>query len=185
MNEQQFQKQLAMTIDNLPIEERQDMLKDYEEHFEAGKEVGKTEEEIVEALGNPEKIGKEILATFHVMQAETKTSTGNVLRAVWAGIGLGFFNLIIVLGPFIALAGVVIAGWVSSVAFVLSPILIPVNLVIYPGTFEWSDLFFMFTLCGLGMLIAAGMYYLTKGLMWIFLRYLRFNLSLVKGGLRA
>src|SRR5699024_9739873 len=162
-----------------------DILHDYEEHFAMGKQAGKSEEEIADALGIPEKIAKEILATYHITQAETKASAGNMFRAVWAGVGLSFFNLIFVLGPFIALVAVVVAGWASAVAFVLSPFLIPVNFIVYPGTFEWSDLFFMMTFCGVGILLAIGMYYFTKGMKWMFVRYLRFNVSLVRGGFKA
>lgn len=185
MNEQQFLKQLNNAIQILTADERQDILNDYKEHFAVGKEEGKTEEEIAEALGAPEKLAKEILAIHHVTQAETKATTGNMMRAVWAAVGLGFFNLVIVLGPFLGLAGVIIGGWAASVGLVLSPLLIPVNTLIYPGTFVWSDLFFMITSCGLGILIGVAMYYLTKGLKWIFVRYLRFNVSLVRGGLKA
>lgn len=175
--------ELNDAIKGLSSDERQDILNDYEEHFSMGKEEGKTEEEIAAALGLPNKIAKELLAMYHLERAETNVSTGNMLRAVWAGIGLGFLNLIIVLGPFMALIGIVLAGWVTSLTFILSPLLVPVNLLIYPGTFELFDLFFSIMLCGLGLFIAIGMYYLTKTLTHGFVRYLKLNASLVKGGL--
>lgn len=185
MNEKQFLSRLNDAIKNLSADERQDIINDYEEHFAVGKEEGKAEEEIADALGSPEKIAKETLAMYHVTQVESKTTTGNMLRAVWAGIGLGFLNLIIVLGPFIALVGAVAAGWIMAVSLTFSPLLVPVNVVIFPGTFEWVDLFFAFTASGIGIFIAIGMYYLTKGLTRLFVRYLKFNTSLVKGGLKA
>ncbi len=177
--------QLKDAIKSLSADERQDILNDYEEHFAIAKEEGKTEIEIADALGPPDKIAKELLAMYHAGQVESKTTTGNMLRAVWAGIGIGFFNLIIVLGPFIAIAGAVIAGWVAAIGLVLSLLLIPVNIVIYPGTFEWADLFFLTTASGIGIFGVIGMYYLTRGLTWMFIRYLKFNASLVKGGLRT
>lgn len=183
MNKKQFLMELNDAIKGLPSDERQDILNDYEEHFSIGKEEGKTEGEIADALGLPNKIAKELLAMYHLERAEMNVSTGNLIRAVWAGIGLGFFNLIIVLGPFIALIGIVLAGWITGLAFILSPLLVPVNLLIYPGTFEFFDLFFSIMLCGLGLFITIGMYYLTKILTHGFVRYLKFNASLVKGGL--
>lgn len=185
MDEKQFLKQLNDAIQHLPADERQDILHDYEEHFAVGKEEGKTESMIADALGSPNKIAKELLAMYHVEQAESTATTGNMFRAVWAGIGLGFFNLLIVLGPFIALVGVVVAGWVTALAMIVSPMLVLANLVIYPETFVWFDLFFLIAASGLGFLIAVGMYYATKGLTWVFVRYLRFNTSLVKGGLKV
>ena len=61
------------------------------------------------------------------------------MRAVWAVIGLGFFNLVIVLGPFIALIGIVFSGWALSLGFILSPIGVLMNAVW--GAFQLFDLF--------------------------------------------
>lgn len=183
MNEKQFLHELEDAIKHLSAEERQDVLRDYAEHFTLGREEGKSEEEIADSLGSPKKIAKEILAVYQLELAEEKATTGNLLRAVWAGIGLGFLNLILVLGPFIALVAIVISGWAVVASFVLSPLMVPVNALIYPGTFEWFDLFLLLAASGLGILIGIGMFYLTKGFVWIFMKYLKWNIRLVKGGL--
>ncbi|MEN1968061.1 DUF1700 domain-containing protein [Lentibacillus sp. N15] len=183
MTEKQFMEQLNTALTGLSTDERQDILQDYQEHFELGKQEGKTEEAIAEALGSPTKIAKELLAMYHLEKVETNVTTGNVLRAVWAGIGLGFFNLVIVLGPFIGLVGVVAAGWIASISFILSPLLVLLNVVIYPGTFVYFDLFFALMLCGMGLFLTMGMYYVTFYLTRVFVRYLKFNVSFVKGGL--
>ncbi len=184
MTEKGFLNELDSALKRISLEERQDILSDYQEHFIIGKEAGKTEEQIVEALGSPSKIAKELLALYHLEKAEINHTTGNMFRAVWAAIGLGFFNLIIVLGPFIALLGIIFAGWVSGLAFAISPLLVFVNIVISPGTFELSDLFISLTFSGFGLFIIIGMYYVTKLLNKGFMRYLKFNTSLVKGGLK-
>ena len=104
MNKEQFLKQLNDSLTRLSLEEREDILQDYEEYFEIGMEEGKSEQEISKSLGNPRQISKELMASYHLGQVEQTTSAGNVMRAVWAVIGLGFFNLVIVLGPFVALS---------------------------------------------------------------------------------
>ncbi|MES9737262.1 DUF1700 domain-containing protein [Peribacillus frigoritolerans] len=182
MNKEQFLKQLNASLTRLSLEEREDILQDYEEYFEIGMEEGKSEQEISKSLGNPKQISKELMATYHLDQVEQTTSAGNVMRAVWAVIGLGFFNLVIVLGPFIALIGVVIAGWVSAIAFILAPLGALFNLVL--GNFQLFDLFFALGLCGIGIFIAMGMFVATSALTKGFIRYLKFNASLVKGGLK-
>ncbi|CAK6470730.1 DUF1700 domain-containing protein [Peribacillus simplex] len=182
MNKEQFLKQLNASLTRLSLEEREDILQDYEEYFEIGMEEGKSEQEISKSLGNPRQISKELMATYHLGQVEQTTSAGNVMRAVWAVIGLGFFNLVIVLGPFIALIGVVIAGWVSAIAFILAPLGALFNLVL--GNFQLFDLFFALGLCGIGIFIAMGMFVATSALTKGFIRYLKFNASLVKGGLK-
>ncbi|MBS4223928.1 HAAS signaling domain-containing protein [Lederbergia citrea] len=184
MTKYQFLRLLESSLSKISLEERQDILKDFEEHFAIGLEEGKTEEEISAALGSPRNIAKELVATHHLEKVETTATTGNVIRAVWAVIGLGFFNLVIVLGPFIAVASLIIAGWGTGVGFIASPLLVLINVAIYPGTFEFFDLFFSMALAGIGLFIAIGMYFATRGIISGFIRYLKFNAKLVKGGLK-
>jgi uncharacterized membrane protein len=182
MNKEQFLKQLNESLKRLSLEEQEDILQDYEEYFAIGMEKGKTEQEISTSLGNPKQISKELLASYHLGQVEQSTSAGNVMRAVWAVIGSGFFNLVIVLGPFMALVGVVIAGWASAIAFILAPFGVIFSLAV--GNFQLFDLFFAFGLSGIGIFIAMGMFVATSALTKGFIRYLKFNASLVKGGLK-
>lgn len=184
MNKEQFLNHLDKSLRKLPSGERKDILHDFKEHFIFGLEEGKTEEEIAASLGSPDKIAKEILASHHLEKVDTTATAGNILRAVWAVIGLGFFNLVIVLGPFIALIAFVFGGWGISVSFTALPILVLINAVIYPDTFALFDLFFSLTLSGVGLFIAIGMFYVSRGFLNGFIRYLHFNMKLVKGGMR-
>ena len=71
-------------------------------------ENGKTEEEIAFSLGDPRILAKQFSASYAVQRAESSTSVNNILRAVLAVVGLGFFNLVFVLGPFLGLVGVLV-----------------------------------------------------------------------------
>lgn len=184
MNKAQFFHELEGTLKKLSVEERHDILQDFEEHFAIGIEEGKTEEEISASLGSPHQIARELLASYHLEKVEATATTGNILRAVWAVIGLGFFNIVIVLGPFIALISVVFAGWASGVAFIASPLLVFMGAVITPGSFHMFDLFFSLLLCGLGFFIVVGMFFATAALTKGFVRYLAYNAKLIKGGLK-
>ncbi|MEK4025932.1 MULTISPECIES: HAAS signaling domain-containing protein [unclassified Sporosarcina] len=183
MNKKKFFTHLKNNLTKLPHEERQEILQDYEEYFAIGQLDGKSEEQIATSLGSPKTIGKELSAAYHLEKAETTGSTGNLLRAIWAVIGLGFFNLIIVLGPFIALVALIVSGWVTGIGFTAAPLLILLNPILAPGTFELFDLFNSLALCGLGLFISIGMLYATKYFMNGFIRYMKFNGKLVKGGL--
>lgn len=184
MNEQQFLTELEHSLKKVPKDERSDMVHDYEEHFSLGREEGKSEEEIARALGSPQKIAKEFLAMYHLEKAKSHKSAGNVFRAVWAGIGIGFFNLIIVLGPFIAAVSIVAAGWIIGITFVASPALALINNALFLQTMEWFQFFFSLFACGVGIFILMGMLALTRKVIEWFMRYLKFNTSLVKGGLK-
>ena len=113
----------------LPSDDREEILEEFKDHFTFGLEEGKTEEEISKSLGSPQHIAKEIVATSQLEMFGEKRSFGNLLRATWAVIGLSFFNLVIVLGPFLGLVGVLIGGWVTGLGFTVSPILLLIGVV--------------------------------------------------------
>lgn len=182
MNKQQFMKELNHSLKKLPDEERRDIVQDFEEHFFIGKQEGQSEEDISSSLGSPGQIGKEMLAVYHLDQVQSAASTGNVFRAIWAVAGLSFFNLIIVLGPFIGLLGLLLAGWAAGISFTVSPILVLVELIVTPEASSIFELFMSLTLAGLGLLISFGMLKLTKWLTKTFIWYLHYNMRLVKGG---
>ncbi|TFJ92086.1 DUF1700 domain-containing protein [Lentibacillus salicampi] len=184
MHKEQFLKSLENGLKKLSQQEQEDIIQDFQEHFSIGLAEGKTEEQIADSLGSPKQIAKELLANYHIEKVKATKSTGDIFRAVWAVIGLGFFNFVIVFGPFVALLAMVFAGWVIGVAFIASPLMVLVNVVIYPATFEWFDFFFSSLLCGIGLFIAIGMFFATKALTKQFVRYLKYNVSLVKGGLK-
>jgi len=184
MNKQAFLDALNSTLQQLTADERHDILEDFEEHFAMGLEEGKTEAEIADSLGSPQQIGKELLASYHIEKVETTSSAGNMFRAVWAVIGLGFFNLVIVLGPFIGLVGILFAGWVVGIVFAASPLLVLANTVVFPSVFEWFDLFTSLVLSGLGLFIIIGMFNATHAMRSMFVRYLKFNARMVKGGVK-
>jgi uncharacterized membrane protein len=184
MNKEQFLHYLEKNLIRLPQEEREDIIRDFEEHFHMGTEEGKSEEQISETLGSPKQIAKEMVATTQLEKVESAATAGNIFRAMWAVIGLSFFNLVIVLGPFIGLFGFLFGGWITGLSFIVSPLLVLVNTVIYPGVFQWFELFLSIALAGIGILIAVGMLYLTRGLTKLFVRYLKYNANLVKGGIK-
>ncbi|MBP3950718.1 HAAS signaling domain-containing protein [Bacillus suaedae] len=185
MTKNQFLTQLESSLTQLSVEERQDIILDFEEHFAIGKEQGKPEEEISASLGSPQTIARDMIATYHLDKMQTSATIGNILRAVWAIIGLSFFNLIIVIGPFIALVAIVLAGWISGIALTSSPILLLVNVLIYPNTFELFELFITIGFCGIGLFLIIAMIKITQLLSKGFVRYLKFNVKLVKGGLKS
>lgn len=184
MTKDQFLNELYRSIQNIPEIEKRDIIQDYEEHFQMGQQEGKSEEEIAKALGAPSQIAKELLATYHIEKVESNVSTGNIFRAMWAVIGLGFFNLVIVFAPFLALTLIILSGWLLGVSFLASPIFLLIDIFVLFNPFEAFYLFIALFLVGLGILICIGMFYITKAVTKGFVRYLKYNVSLVKGGLK-
>ncbi|WP_072730336.1 DUF1700 domain-containing protein [Paenibacillus sp. NAIST15-1] len=61
MHKQLFMLQLKMGLLSLPESERNEILAEYDAHFEFSKQQGRTEEEIARELGDPEELAAELL----------------------------------------------------------------------------------------------------------------------------
>lgn len=61
MTKYEYMSKLSNALSPLPLQEKNDILNDFEEHFTAAMANGKTEEEISEALGNPENSAQQYL----------------------------------------------------------------------------------------------------------------------------
>ncbi len=64
-----FLKTLMRSLKHMSAQEKQDIIDDYREHFEAGLEAGKTEQEVAAALGDPVQLAK-----MHVMQSTSNAA---------------------------------------------------------------------------------------------------------------
>ncbi|CAM4364600.1 hypothetical protein BAMA_15890 [Bacillus manliponensis] len=180
MGKEQFLEQLSGHLKRLSEEERNDILYDYKEHFQFGIEEGKTEEQIVRELGSPRIIAKEILALSRLDEMEKDPSATNISRVVMAAVGLSLFNLIIVIGPLVAIAGVLLALWISSIAFILSPILAAIKMMVLQSFIPF-DLFASIALLGIGLLLFVAAYYMSRAYKQFCVRYLQWNLKVMKG----
>lgn len=160
MNKEQYLNKLK---NMLPEYESQEILNDFEEHFTTGLQEGKTEQEIIESLGNPMEIAKEY------GYVEVDKSTLPVGTRVWALVGLVFFDLFIG----IAIIASLFAVWISLWSVVLS--LVAGGLASIVGTFAGLGPWYVtitggIALLALSVLFGIGMIYVTKyafkGLVW-------------------
>jgi len=92
MNKEEFINSLRRELGSLPQKEIEDIIYDYEEHFQIGLSKGKAEEEIAEELGNPRLIAKAYKTHYKIDNTENNPSTRNLLTAILAAVSLGFFS---------------------------------------------------------------------------------------------
>lgn len=189
MNKTEFLAILDKSIGKVSGEVKKEILYDYEEHFSVGLEKGKTEEEVSLALGDPRQLARQFRAECALRHAEGSSSASNVFRAVFAVMGLGFFNLIFVLAPFLAIAGFILGLVLSAIGIligglglILAAALSPVfpNLV----SIDLNPLVILFAGTGvtaLGLLCNILMYYLIKGFFRATTTYLKMNLNIISG----
>ncbi|WP_433745877.1 DUF1700 domain-containing protein [Falsibacillus pallidus] len=177
----EFLAKLENLLGKLPESERREMLYDYEEHFEIGLSNGRTEKEIMEELGDPHVIARDLLADYRIFKAEETRSVTNIFQAATAAVSLSFFNLVFILGPLIGLAGVYAALCAVALVLTISPFAL-LGSSLFNG-FEniVLNLFASLALFSLGLLLCIGMIYVGKFFYRVILTYIKFNVRLVKG----
>lgn len=181
MNQKSFLSKMKHELKGISPKEQQEILSDYTEHFEAGKLEGRTEEEIAQELGDPKIIAKEMMMTSRLEQAEQQHSFTNIMRAVLATVSLSFFNLVIVLGPAIALFAIYITMWCISASFVLGGVALLFNALLGNSASPLTNMFTFSALSGLGLIFGVGMAYISKPLYKAAIRYMKWNVKIAKG----
>jgi len=124
----EFLKTLMRALKHMSATEKQDIIDDYREHFEAGLEAGKTEQEVATALGNPKHLAK-----MHTMQstanaAHASKGFGDTMRMIGAavsykaggGILVGCLYLVFLtaLASLFAVAGVLVLTGLGCIVLI-------------------------------------------------------------------
>lgn len=194
MNKWEYLEKLDELLKDLPEEDREDILSDYEEHFQIGLENGRTEEELSGALGDPKTVAKQVKAEYMISKAEDKPSAGRMMEAILAAAGLGLFNMIFVAVPALGFAAILVTLFVVGLAVVFTGILAifsPLLNVIFPNYVHLpvsKGIFGTLIMIGGGMgLTVLGtvwvviMAYVSKWFYDLAIRYLKLNLRIIKG----
>ncbi len=183
MNKQQFISILKEQLKGIPEVDKKEVLFDYEEHFEIGLREGRREEEIASSLGNPKSLAKEIRANYMINKVEESFTAGNFFRAFLSTLGLGFFNLVFILGPFAGIAAALFSLVVAGIAIVGSGIFVIVA-SFFPNLFQnvpspFVGSFVGISLASFGVLWTIGSMYLNKWFYLLTIKYLKFNLNII------
>lgn len=188
LSKKEFLQSLKSGLKGLPDEEIDSILDDYKEHFDVAKSKKKRESTVVKSLGDPKQIAKQFKAEYVFKKAENKQSFGNISRAVFASVGLGFFNLVFTLGIFLGLVGTLIGLFAAAIGIFFGGIatmaagfIIPITIF---SSFVFPPIIGIFIGLGLicfGIIFFIGNCYLTKWFYKLVLLYLNFNLRIIKG----
>ena len=195
MKRQDFIKNLRNELFGIPMVDIEDIIRDQEEMINDALKAGRTEESIVQSFGDPKELARSLKAEIKIEKANDEKKLGKQVRGVFGAVGallvLAPFNLIFVLGPFLAVLGVTFAGWTLAVgmggvavlllgAFLLEFLFIGAALTVQLSTF------FTFLGCiGLAALFIVGMYYITKIVFKLILSYLKWNLNFIQNQART
>lgn len=189
MNKEQFLSQLKRSLSGVPETEKKDILYDYEEHFRNGMENDQKEEEIARSLGNPRVLGKSYRIESLLDESRGGRRTANVLRAVFASLSLGFFNVIITVPVFAGLLAGLISLWAGAVSLAMTGVAVILAIILQPLLPAFITLgglsipFLIFVSIGisaLGLLSLIGMWKLSQWFFKITAKYVQFNLRIIK-----
>ncbi|MFF2480812.1 HAAS signaling domain-containing protein [Paenibacillus sp. NPDC058071] len=178
---EQYMLELEGLLKEVPAQLRQEWLYDYYNHFEQANKNGQTEAEAAMELGDPRTIAYELLLGFRVEQAERSKSFAKLSKAVFATMGIGFFNVIFVLVPYIALCALLLALWMTAVALAAGSIIVTIDSV-NSGAFTLQQALSLGLIgLGLAMLLAVWLFKLTRKFFAVTLKYLKYNRKLMRG----
>jgi len=171
MTRDEFLRRLQRGLSGMPAETRDDILGDYTAHFDAAREEGRSDAEVAEALGDPQRLARELKLEAGIRRWQETRSPSSAIAAVIAFVGLGALDILILLPVLISMIGVLIGFYGAAIGLFAAgggvALFGPFNA--FPGGIAAA------LLAGLG-LMAAGIalaafvtifaVWLVNGLMW-------------------
>jgi len=182
MTRQQFMNRLRNGLTGLAPRTIDEIAADYEGHFEEGQAAGRSELEVADALGDPERHAREIRAEAGLKRWESERNPSAAAGAVFAVLGLGAIDVLVLL----PIASVLMA------LFIVAGVLIVVGAMCFAAGPFWivGAPIAAILLTGLGLMSAAVCIgsvttMVTIGLMNALVWYGRLHMRLLKPALEA
>lgn len=186
MTRQAFMARLREGLRGLPPQTVADFVADYEAHFIDGEAAGRSEAEVAAALGDPDRLAREIRAESSMTRWREERSPGAAAAAVFAVLGLGAIDILILLpvlmGVGAALIGIavaiIIAFFFGAFTFAAGPFLDPPG---GPATAILGGIGFMAGSASAGAVLTIICIGLMNALVW----YGRLHYRLLKPALES
>ena len=171
MTRDEFLRRLNRGLSGLPPEAIADITGDYEDHFAAAEAEGRSEAEVSEALGDPDRLARELRLEAGIRRWEQVRTPSTAVSAVIAFLGLGAIDVLVLLPILLPAIGVVFGLYVAMLGIFIAggAIMIVGPFSGFPGGALAALLF------GLGLMAAAiafaalltiGTIWLVNALMW-------------------
>lgn len=152
MTRDEFLKRLRRGLEGMSAEAIADMIGDYEAHFDAAREEGRSEAEVAEALGDPARLARELRLEAGIKRWEEVRSPSAATNAVIAFLGLGAIDILVLLPILLPVIGVIIGLYAALLGlFIVGG----VTLVTGPFSGFAFGPALALVLCGLGMMAGA------------------------------
>ena len=151
MTRTEFISRLRQGLRGLPEPAQAEIVADYETHFADGAAAGRSEADIAQALGDPDRLARELKAEAGLKRWEETRKPEAAAAAVFAVLGLGAIDLLILLPILVAVGSVLcVIALVLIVCFVAGAVVFAAGPFAHGGGGPAAAL-----LAGLGMMAGS------------------------------
>lgn len=184
MNRAEFLARLRRGLVGLPAATANEIVADYEAHFADGAAAGRSEAEVAEALGDPDRLARELKAEAGAQRWRQEPSASSAAGAVFGILGLGAIDILILLPIALPVFGTVLSILVAGVAVFIAGgfVLVAGPFLGGPGGAAAAALLGV-GLMGLGIFMGGTMALLTKWLIDATVWYARLHYRVIKPAL--
>lgn len=116
MTRQAFLDRLRTGLRGLPSSTIAEIIADYDAHFSEGVAAGRGEADIAAALGDPERVVRELRAEAGLKRWEEERNPTAAANAVLAVLGLGAIDILLLLPIVLSIAGALLGFIVAALA---------------------------------------------------------------------
>jgi uncharacterized membrane protein len=116
VNSEAFLRTLRAGLAGLSKQEIEEIIADYEAHFAEARASGRSEAEVVDALGDPARLARELRAETGLRRFEAHRSFGNLITAMLALAGLAAVDIFFLMPLLLVVAAVALGIGIGLVA---------------------------------------------------------------------
>lgn len=187
MTKQEFLRSLKEELERNKVQNVNDILADYEEHFDHGISKRKSEEDIARGLGFPSTIAKAYKTENminDIKNPEKGFQLGLALSVIGKLIVIAPFNFLVLFIPGIVIFAMLAAGWSAALGIasggLASFAIIPAMIELSSTTWAWmAGVFAGFGLLGLALITGMVMFMFSKFILLSLISYLQWNIKFV------
>ena len=119
MTRGEFISRLRAGLGGLAPTHIEELVADYETHFAEGLAAGRPEAEVAAALGDPDRLSRELRAEAGLRRWEAERNPSAAAGAIWALLGLGAIDVLVLLPILTAIGGALLGFFIAAVALVM------------------------------------------------------------------
>jgi len=184
MTRAEFMARLKQGLVGLPMATAAEIAADYDAHFEDGATAGRSEAEIAAALGDPNRLARELRAEAGARRWGQEQTASSAVGAIFGLIGLGAIDILILLPIVFPVFGAVLSVLVTGVLmFLVGGFVLVVGPFLGAPGGVLAAVLMGVGLMGLGLFMGGLMAVLTKWLIDATVWYARLHYRVLKPAL--